>query len=203
MYMHICLYGLLSLKCVHSLCTCVYACVYICMFVCVESLKIVHFCTHVYACMHIYMFVCILRVISVFIFCTHMCMHAHKCIYVCMCTESLECVHSLYTYVYACIYICTCLYVLLKVLSVFILCTHVCMYACTYAYVCMCMSLYMCTLVCMPEEARSGHQIPWGMELQVVVSHLTWALGTKLTSNRRAATLLATVPSFGLKLFFI
>lgn len=56
-----------------------------------------------------------------------------------------------------------------------------------------------CTWVCVSECGCCGvqrHQIPLEVELQVVLSYLTWVLGTKLSPFARTILLLVAKPSF-------
>ena len=57
---------------------------------------------------------------------------------------------------------------------------HVCMHAHVYT---------------VPAEAKRGHRIPPKLDLQVIMNHFTWALGTELGASTREARLLAAEPS--------
>jgi hypothetical protein len=77
----------------------------------------------------------------------------------------------------------------------------VCVCVCVCVYVCVCVCVCMCVCVClvsgsamdvqMPMENRRGTSDYLKLELQAVVSPLSWVLGTEYRCPGRVATVLS------------
>lgn len=66
----------------------------------------------------------------------------------------------------------------------------------TYVFMCMCMCMWV------PVDARSGHLV---LDVEEVVSHTTWVLGTKLGASRGTSALdhRAITPAPSVNILFI